>query len=148
MGRMSCAMNQLNVEQAVAALVNHYVAASVGLVSEDITASHAYRKIAFLFTYPGSGSEKVKRPVTGNPVKVRKPYRKRVGSSRDVVVVDQKASEEFHAFFLFSQQRIAAVSQEVSSEVASGTSQVSTARRLNEMWASLSLDEKNKYIAV
>jgi hypothetical protein len=141
-------MNQLNVEQAVAALVNHYVAASVGLVSENITASHAYRKIAFLFTSPGSGSEKVKRPVTRNPVKVRKPYRKRVGNSRDAVVLYQNASNEFNGFFLFAQQRIASVSQEVSSEVASGTSQVPTARRLNEMWAALSLDEKDKYSAV
>jgi hypothetical protein len=141
-------MSQLNVEQAVAALVNHYVAASVGLVSENVTASHAYRKIAFLFTSSGSGSERVKRPETRNPVKVRKPYRKRVGNSRNVVALYQYASDDFHAFFLFAQQRIASVSQEVSSEVASGTSQVPAARRLNEMWAALSLDEKDKYSAV
>ena len=136
-------MNKLNVEQAVAALVNHYVASSAGLISDNITASHGYKTFAFLFTSPGSRAEQVKPQYKNFKARNFKGKKGKVFSSEDLFA-DQNADENMNPFFLFAQEKIAAVSQEFASEV-SGNSQVSISRKLNEMWAALIVDEKEKF---
>jgi hypothetical protein len=137
-------MNELHVEQAVAALVNHYVASSAGLISENITVSHGFKTFAFLFTSPGSRAEKVKRPYKNFRARKSKGKKGKVCSS-EAFVVEPNADENLNPYFLFVQKQIAAVSQEFASE-ACGNSQVSISRKLNEMWAALTADAKEKYI--
>jgi|LauGreDrversion4_2_1035121.scaffolds.fasta_scaffold1160983_1 hypothetical protein len=139
-------MNTLNIEQAVAALVNHYVAASAGLVSENVQESYGYQSIAFLFA---SRAERDTNLPTGNFVKAGKrstKSRKKTLWSNEAAVADRmNASEPQNAFFNFAREKMSTVSQEVASASASGNSQVSIAQKLNEMWAALSDDAKCKF---
>jgi hypothetical protein len=145
-------MNELSVEQAIAALVNHYVAASAGLVSENVMASHGFKRISFLFTNPESGAEAGKDYVNRDFAKVWKRNgrsRKHQFRSNEALIFNQIPSENINAFFKFAQERIAAVSQEVASDApregAAGFSQVAIAHKLNDIWSNLTEDVKEKY---
>jgi hypothetical protein len=141
-------MNQLNVtnvEQAVAALVNHYVAASAGLVSESVNACYGYHKMAFLFAYE---AERGANPPSGKFVTVGKPFKSKKDKFRSneaFVANGIKTSEPLNAFLNFAREKMAGVSLEGTSASASGNSQVSTGQKLNEMWVALSEEERGKY---
>jgi hypothetical protein len=137
---------QLNVEQAVAALVNHYVAASAGLVSESVNACYGYQKMAFLFAYE---AEKGANHPSGKKVTFGK---RSVKSKKDKIWPNEafvasgiNSSEPLNGFLNFAREKMAAVSLEGESASASGNSQVSTGQKLNEMWAALSQEERGKY---
>ena len=136
-------MNELNIEQAVAALVNHYVAASAGLVDENVEASYGYQKFALLFKY---GAEKGKDTATGDFVETRqrsgKVSRDRDCSGEAPGIEKKNFSEPLNAFFAFARER----KEEIASAASlSGNVHISTAQRINEMWEALPGDEKEKY---
>jgi hypothetical protein len=143
-------MNQLNVanvEQAVAALVNHYVAASAGLVSESVNACYGYHKMAFLFAYEAERG--ANPPSSGKFVTVGKRSFKskkdKIWSNDAFAANGINTSEPQNAFLNFAREKMAGVSLEGTSASASGNSQVSTGQKLNEMWAALSDEERGKY---
>jgi hypothetical protein len=138
---MPLEFHELSIEQAVAALVSHYVAASVGLVDENIEASYGYQKFALLFQ---SGVECTDR-ATGDFVEARKRSG-RVGKKKDCTDEasgeQKKGSEPLNAFFAFARER----KEEIASAASlSGNVHISTAQKIKEMWEALPGDEKEKY---
>jgi hypothetical protein len=141
-------MNELNIEQAVAALVNHYVAASAGLVDENVEASYGYQKFALLFNY---GAEKGIDRASGDFVEARKCSGK---VSKDKDCLDEapdcelkKGAEPLNAFFAFARERKEGIASEAAALSAPGNVHASTAQKLNEMWAALPGNEKEKYMS-
>ncbi len=139
-------MNNPNVEQAVAALVNHYVAASAGLVSENVKTCYGYQKMAILFASEVDGASNLS---SGKIVKTGKRNGKskkgKVLSKEAFVASDSNSSEPLNAFFNFAREHMAAVSPEDVSASASGNIHVSTGQKLKEMWAALSEEAKDRY---
>jgi hypothetical protein len=138
-------MNNPKVEQAVAALVNHYVAASAGLVSENVKACYGYQKMAILFASEVEGDSNLPSRNIDKGKRSGKSKKGKVCSKEAFVSIDSNTSEPLNSFFNFVREHMAAVSPEDVSASASGNIQVSTGLKLKEMWAALSEEAKGKY---